>query len=182
MNKTLLLALAASLSLPTAHAQTGRIAHFSHGGSVAALAGAADNFGNPALVHVEWKLDTLTYLNDSIAVHRGQARSWISSTSEASATWHREVQGHQYKSYLYPDEPKAPAAIIERLHQRFPQATFIGFHKLMKAKLTRPAPRRPSNRSQSFPLRPFQYSFWRGLCSVAAIGAVGWLLGKKRPA
>jgi len=75
---------------------------------------------------------------------------------------------------------------LESIKERNPKAVFIGFDKAQQAgqsqKIKKPASKKPSGQIQVFPKRPFQYSYWRELAGTAALGAVGWLLGKKRAA
>lgn len=59
-------------ALPAAQAQTGRITHYSHGGSAATLAAieeAADNFGGPYYL---FRADSVRYLSDRKLVQYGK--------------------------------------------------------------------------------------------------------------
>ena len=175
----LVVAFVLSVALPAA-AQTGRIAHFSHGGSVATLpAGVAgDNFGLPSRKE-EYATDSLVYLNDSMAVSYGRYRSvpWRASTAELNkAAWQPYNNPIQYYSGQYERQKWQEA--LQALQQQHPQAKQIGFDKQLKTR----SRRKSSSRSQVFPRRPFQYSFWREAAGVAGLGVVGWLLGKKRTA
>jgi hypothetical protein len=155
-----------SLASPAA-AQTGRIALASHAGRVA---GAIDNFGIVPMPADEWRADTLVYLNDSLALHSGQMRSWRYKQQQEKAVWHRRVEEEQYNVSGNPP----PQVVLEELRKYYPKAVFVGFDKWGKR-----LKMKPSKGAQLFPKRPFQYSYWRGLAGMAALGAVGWLLGRK---
>ena len=64
---------------------------------------------------------------------------------------------------------------VAALQQEFLGVKLSGFDKQLKKR----SEKKPAGRIQAFPKRPFQYSYWRGLATVAALGAVGWLLGRK---
>jgi len=172
--------IAASLGATwPAAAQTGRIAHFSHGGSVATLAAAeaADNFGIPTS-RSEHITDSLVYLNDSLAMSYGRLRvvRWQAGEEELKkAKWQPDNEQVQYYSQAY--HPQRWQDAVKDLRRQHPQAKLIGFDKQPK-KLGRKKP----TSQLSFPKRPFQYSFWRGVAGVVGLGAVGWLLGRKRAA
>jgi len=158
-----------SVASPAA-AQTGRIALASHGGSAAE---AGDNFGIVPVPRPsnEWRADTLVYVNDSLAVHTGQMRSWrYEQQQRQQAVWHRQVEQTQY---LVP-RSISPRVVPEELRSQYPSAVLIGFDKWGKHPV-----KKPLKGARVYPKRPFQYSYWRGLAGVAALGAVGWLLGKK---
>jgi len=183
MKKYLLPCLAAALgaALPAA-AQTGRIAHFSHGGSAATLAAAeaADNFGLPTS-RDEYVTDSLVYLNDSMATRYGRYRSvrWGASDAELQKKpWQLSNNPVHYFSGRY--EPQKWQAAVQALQQEQPKAKLLGFDKQLKAKGRKQ--KKSASQSQVLPKRPFQYSFWRGVAGVAGLGAVGWLLGRKRVA
>lgn len=185
MKKYLLpcLALAAALAVARpAAAQTGRIAHLSHGGSPATLGAsvAADNFGLPT-TRDEYVTDSLVYLNDSIATRYGRHRAvrWGASDAELQKKpWQSYSEPMQY--YLGRYESQKWQEAVQALQQREkPKAKLIGFEKPLKMKGRR---QKSASQSQVFPKRPFQYSFWRGVAGVAGLGAVGWLLGRKRAA
>jgi hypothetical protein len=182
MKKYLLpcLAIAAALGAaqPTA-AQTGRIAYFSHGGSAATLAAAeaADNFGLPGN-RSEHITDSLVYLNDSLALSYGRfrvARWQEGEEALKKAKWQPNNGQIQYYSQAY--HPQRWEEAVQDLRRQNPQAKLIGFDKQLK----KPVRKKPTSQL-SFPKRPFQYSFWRAVTGVAGLGAVGWLLGRKRAA
>lgn len=183
MKKHLLpcLAMAAVLSAARpAAAQTGRIAHLSHGGSAATLAAAeaVDNFGIPSS-RSEHITDSLVYLNDSIAMSYGRFRMvrWQAGEEELKkAKWQPDNEQIQYYSQLR--HPQRWQEVVRDLRRQHPQAKLIGFDKQPK----KPGRKKSTSQSQVFPKRPFQYSFWRGMAGVAGLGAVGWLLGRKRAA
>jgi len=175
----LVAALLLSASLPAA-GQTGRIAHYSHGGSAATLvtSGAGDNFGLPSR-REEYVTDSLVCLNDSMAMSYGRYRSapWRAGDAELKkASWQPYTNQVQYFSGRY--EPQKWQEAVKALQQQNPQARQVGFDKQLK-KLGR---KKSTSQNQAFPKRPFQYSLWRGLAGVAGLGAVGWLLGRKRAA
>jgi len=164
MLKLLLVALASTVALSSA-AQTGRIAHYSHGGSAVTLPSeekGVDNFGNPyPYGHrpEEWKNDSFVSINDSLVEHRGLVRTYTNSSEQAGPWKHRvDVyigRGKEIVKYTY---PKAG---------------------LVKHPKKKPHSSKPAGNSSALPVRPFQYSFWRGLGGVAGLGALGWLLGRK---
>jgi len=97
---------------------------------------------------------------------------------ESEAEWRKvpwQKQQHYTLYYYGPYEQQSWQEAVESLKQRYPQAKIVGFDKQLKKRKNK----KPSGRVQDLPKRPFQYSYWHGLASVAALGAVGWLLGKK---
>lgn len=184
MRKVLLVALSGAFIFPSA-AQTGRIAHFSHGGSggtLVAETAAMDNFGYP----VRFVVQEVRRISDSTAVRRGYieqgGKSPLNDTIQFLTHDKRAVP--RSDGWFLPS--CGPIQSLEAIRSRYPEAVFVGFDKaqpLMRSdKKSKPAPKKPSGHIDYFPKRPFQYSYWRGLASVAALGAVGWLLGKKRAA
>jgi len=166
VSKLLLLVTLGSGLARAAAAQTGRIALASHAGQVAET---DDNFGIVPMPADVWRADTLTYVNDSLALHTGQMRSWRYAQQYEKGAWHRQVEQVAYKVLGSP----SLQAIVEELRRQNPSTVFVGFEKWggTRKKLLRG--------TQLFPKRPFQYSHWRGLAGAAALGAVGWLLGRK---
>jgi len=175
----LVVAAVMSTALPAA-GQTGRIAHFSHGGSTATLAAAAaaDNFGLPTRREEE-ATDSLVCLNDSMVASYGRYRAvpWRASDAELKkAAWQPYNNSIQY--YSGPYHPQRWQEALQDLRRQYPQAKLIGFDKQLKKQ----GRKKSASQSQALPKRPFQYSFWRGLAAVAGLGAVGWLLGRKSAA
>jgi len=163
-----------------ATAQTGRIAHFSHGGSPATLAAAVatDNFGL-ARHRSELIIDSLVCLNDSVATRYGRFRSVLWGAGEEAlkkAPWQRQEEQIQYYSRAY--NPQPWEEVVQDLRRQHPEAKLVGFKKQLKKQRRK----KSTSQSRAFPQRPFQYSFWRGVAGVAGLGAVGWLLGRKRAA
>lgn len=185
MHKFLYVVLASGLAFSSA-AQTGRVAHFSRGGASATLEAEErkeDNFGTPVVppkkfTHLKWKVDTITFLNDSMAIHRGLMMAYYEDGKPA-AGWQRTVEVIQRVEGVYYADNAAMFALhdLNSLRKWYPRAVIVGSDKLKKA-----APKKPSGRVQALPRRPFQYSYWQRLAGAAALGAVGWLLGKKRAA
>jgi hypothetical protein len=168
------IALSGSLSL-SATAQTGRIALASHAGRVAE---ASDNFGLPYRSREKRQIviDSLVCKNDSMLIEYSRYRSQLFPASEAA--WEKiPWQKHEsYQPYYYgPYGQESWEEAVESLQQQYPQAKVVGFDKQLKKRKNK----KPAGRIQAFPKRPFQYSYWRGLAGVVALGAVGWLLGRK---
>ena len=175
-----LTAAAIALSTLPAAAQTGRIAHLSHGGSVATLASAeaTDNFGLPPM-RSEEMTDSLVCLNDSMAFSYGRYRSVRWQAGEEAlkkAAWQPTSEQVQY--YSGPYQLQRWEEAVQDLRRQYPEAKLLKFEKQSKKQ----GRKKSTSQSQAFPKRPFQYSFWRGVAGVAGLGAVGWLLGRKRAA
>ena len=176
MKKLLLVVLASSLVLSSL-AQTGRIAHLSHGGSAATLAAAeksADNFGQ---LMPYFEIDSILYVSDSTVLKYGKWR------------YCSDCKGRKNPlvGVLNPKRNAATAARYFKQSYYHKTPKLVGFDSLAspvnqgQRKPKSGSSEQPAGRTQTFPKRPFQYSYWRGLAGVVALGAVGWLLGKKRP-
>ena len=178
MKKLLFVALASALAFSSA-AQTGRIAHYSHGGNAATLEKDewADNFGT---VPKYFRADSARLLGKNIVVFYGK---WMGSHLEATTdtlSIGKNGDWHSVKE------------IIEAYEDNVRPFKLINFeptnlsdkaqHSKHSKKALKPTSGKPSGQTQAFPKRPFQYSYWHGLAGAAALGAVGWLLGKKRTA
>lgn len=183
MQKLLFITLINGVLVLPSGAQTGRIAHFSHGGSTETLAigiAAADNFGYP----VRFVLQEVRRISDSTAVRRG----YVEQVDKHLVNDTIQFLTHDKRAVPRDDGWFLPSCgtiqSLESMRKEYPMAVFIGFDKAQSPvrinKKVKPAPKKPSGHMEAFPKRPFQYSYWRGLASAAALGAVGWLLGKKR--
>ena len=176
--KRVLLAAALSGGLAlSAAGQTRRIAHFSHGGSAAALAGAAgaDNFGYITQLFIQ----EVRSISDSTVVRRG-----YESVSERGVNWPFN------DTIQFPEKMSAAMAMryLNHNNQLIPSDSlgikYIGLYSTTYMSQPLHEPKRtkykkPANRSQATPTRPFQYNCWQQVASMAALGAVGWLLGRK---
>jgi hypothetical protein len=171
LNQVMLaVALSGGLAL-SASAQTERIALASHAGRVAE---AGANFGLPN--RREHIVDSLVCKNDSMLTEYSRSRSQLFPASEAE--WSKvpwQKQQHYMLYYYGPYEQQSWQEAVESLQQRYPQAKIVGFDKQLKKRKNK----KPASHIHVFPKRPFQYSYWRGLAGAVALGAVGWLLGRK---
>jgi len=168
-----------------AAAQTGRIAHYSHGGSAAtrgAEEAAVDNFGYP----VSFVVQEIKRISDSTAARRG----YIHNKGERPVNDTIQFLTHDKRAIPQGTNWFLPSCgliqSLETIRKNNPRAVFSGFENVQppapSSKTIKPVPKKPSGHIQVSPKRPFQYSYWRGLAGAAALGAVGWLLGKKRAA
>ena len=156
----------ASLLSSHALAQTGRIAHFSHGGSAATLGAAqqaADNFGDPPTYFIA---DSIRYLSPTTALGYGH---W---------SWRRA--GNTDTMHL-PQAMSKPAA-ARYWQQLFVNAKLTGFDSpnptnAPPAKRFKRRPKRAAVLRQ--PARPVaSLGFGFGL---ALLVSAGWLLAGKKP-
>jgi hypothetical protein len=181
-SKLLLLGCALGSAASPAAAQTGRIAHYSHGGSAATLdaeVAAADNFGYP----VSFVVQEIRRISDSTAVRRG----YLHNRGERPVNDTIQFLTHDKRATPQGSDWFLPSCgliqSLETIRKKYPEAVFTGFDKVeppaRSGKEAKPAPKKPSSQIQTFSKRPFQYSYWHGLASAVALGAVGWLLGRK---
>jgi hypothetical protein len=162
--------LGGSAPLP-ALAQTGRIAHFSHGGSAATLAAeeaAADNFGDPMPYFAP---DSVRYLSGKMAVAYGR---WQFAHRPASTT----------DTIRFPEEySRRQAAVYAR--QLYARAKLIGFDSVSSpgkiSPLPKPLPPDKRKKKAAGATSPASSGLRLGSL-VVALAAVGWLLGGKKPA
>lgn len=156
-----------------AQGQTGRIAHFSHGGSAATLAAAAgkmDNFGEPVRMF-ESRVDSVVYQTDSTATIYSHQRARYNA---ADKNWHPVAAYDFY--YKYPN--LSWAEVVAKLQSEYPQAKFVGFDK--KKPVLKPKLPHKKGHTKTAALPPPR-SFWQGLAAVAGCVLVGWLLGGAAP-
>ena len=165
--------LALSLTGPLAAlAQTGRIAHFSHGGSLATLAAAekaADNFGNPPPYFLA---DSVRYLSETRVVQYGKWY-WVNRKEKTdtlrlpqkmlAAEAARYVQ-HSYDVRWVYGRPKV----------------LVGFDSTTKVPAAQPSKsKRKATANWLLPVPPAGPGL--ALLVLAGLAGAGWLLVGPRP-
>ena len=183
-HKLLLVALLAGLAsgLP-ATAQTGRIAHFSHGGSLAALATAevADNLGIPYREPVV-KADTVIATSDTTAVVHGTATD---SDNIRRRTTRPIYYGWPYYQRIDTTGPQSKAAAVRLLQQRYPDAKLIGFDTLAKppaapaVEVKKRKVKRKQKAAGAFFAPPAHPGVWLAVATMLGLAGAGFLLGDK---
>jgi len=167
-----------------AAAQTGRIAHFSHGGSATTLEkdAGADNFGAVPTIFIA---DSARLIAKNSVVFYGKWMGSYLGTKKREVTTDTVLIGkhgrwHSVKEMMEAYEDNTPK--VKFLNFEYKNSNNNVRQLRHSRKVLNPASRKSSGQNQAFLKRPFQYSYWRGLAGAAALGAVGWLLGKKRAA
>ncbi len=163
------------LSWLPATAQTGRIAHFSHGGSAATLAAkqaAADNFGEPMPYFVP---DSVRYLSGKMALSYGK--------------WHWGGNGSTTDTLKFP-EKYSPQQAAKYTRQLYTRAKLIGFDSVDNSHKTAPAVEKPVKSkhkkkaaSTNTALPSHSAGFSLGALVILGLAGVGWVFGgKNQPA
>jgi|GEM_PF-2556308 len=166
--------------LRPALAQTARIAHLSHGGSVETLDAAADNFGIPPMPY--FLADSVRLLSDTAALEYG---NWYRVSEEQ-----KKVQTHLVR--LAAPSTKNPGLITKREllknYQNYqPAVKLIGFDST--AKPVTPAPaiqkQKAKRRKSAFlpvvPAPPQHPGVALVVAAILTFAGAGWLLGQRRP-
>ena len=169
-----------------AQAQTARIAHLSHSGSLATLAveEAADNFGLPP---TRFFADTIVATSDTTAVAHGRLSRWNTKDgSRSTRTINYGKQAYQQSTAI---GPQSRGTAVRLLQQRYPGAKLVGFDTLVKPT---PAPvlpvekqKRKRKRMESAlldvgpPAPPQHPGVWLALAAIVALGAACALLSDK---
>lgn len=184
--QALLVAGCLGLASLTAQGQTARIAHFSHGGSVATLAEleAADNFGLPPTRFIA---DTIVATSDTTAVAYGRTSRWGDDQKAV-----RNTRTINYGKYAYQQAaatgPQSRGMAVRLLQQRYPKATLVGFDTLAKpAALPLNKQKKRKRKAQEGavflltpPAEPPQHlGVWLALATIIGLGAAGLLLHDK---
>ncbi len=177
---TTLLLLVAAVS-PTL-AQTARIAHFSHSGSVSTLGSnaKADNFGIPYPHFVE---DSLRLTSDTTALAYGQWRVYANSDDKKYKEKTRVVGfGRGYSK-------KDRRELVRYYQQYHPNVKLIGFDSTaapatvppMPVKLKSKNKRRKAAGNVMIPaVPPHSTDVWWGTALLLGLAGAGWLLGERR--
>jgi hypothetical protein len=169
-----------------AQAQTARIAHLSHGGSLATLAAeaeATDNFGLPP---ARFFVDTIVATSDTTAVVHGRLSRW--KTTEGSRSTRTISYGKPAYQQFAATGPQSRGTAVRLLQQRYPGAKLVGFDTLAKPT---PAPALPAGKQRKrkrtesalldvgSPAPPQHPGVWLALAAIVALGAAGALLSDK---
>ena len=159
-------------------AQTARIAHFSHSGSVVTLDAAVDNFGGP-IPTPYFKVDSIRLISDTTALGYGR--------------WHRiDNDEKTLQIRLAAQVEKKPERLTKqqlvREYQHYqPDVKLIGFDS---TPVVAPAPllkkqkikRKKSAFLPATPAPPRHPGVALAVALILAMGGLGWLLGERRPA
>lgn len=166
--------LVSGLALP-APAQTARIAHLSHGGSLETLAAAEalDNFGLPSPKFI---VDSIRFLSDTTALEYGTWR-W----ARGSDLEKEKVRTHKFSSRQAGDSPIPAKKYVEQKARYQPALKVLAYDTLPA-----PAPvlkKQKTKRKKAALLitlpaePPRQYGLWLGAACVLGLAGAGWLLG-----
>lgn len=179
----LVVVLAGTVVRPAA-AQTARIAHFSHGGSVETLAadGVTDNFGTPP----HFQLDSVRILSDTTAVEYGW---WINGNGGG-----RLDTLHWKNKHIDNFEKRSWQETAKYYRGVAPKIKIIGADGIQKKSASAPVPKdAPLPRKQKTkrkkaallpvaPVLPQHPGVALAVAALLVLTAAGWLLGgRPRP-
>ena len=167
-----------------AQAQTARIAHLSHGGSLAALAESetTDDFGIPPTRFIA---DTIVAISDTTAVVYGRISRW--GNGEGT----RSTRAIDYGKHAYQQAtatgPQSRGTAVRLLQQRYPDAKLVGFDTLAKpaTPVMPPLKKHKTKRKRQEgamlpPVTPPQHpGVWLALAAIIGLGAAGLFLHEK---
>lgn len=174
----LLLVLAVGLTY-AAPAQTARIAHLSHGGSLETLAAGEDNFGTPPPYFLA---DSIEILSDTTAREYGR---WAGYRAPAEKT--RVVQySYPRRGATYAQSATYYIANEQRSHRQSQPIKVV--RRDTTVAHAAPAPtlkKQKAKRKKAFlpptvPTPP-QSGVWVGIAAMVLLAGAGWLLGERRP-
>lgn len=160
--------------LLSAPAQTARIAHFSHGGSLATLAedATADNFGLPTRVYRNLKIIRLsdtTVLVQGQQQYHGDNHSWQPLKELIQFRTFEKDSVSRGSGYFTTTRSGTRILPLELIKQTYPNAELVGFDKKHKT-------RRKSSFKIGFPVLQLPPS-GLGIMLVLLLAGAGWLLG-----
>ncbi|MGI4864116.1 MAG: hypothetical protein ACRYFZ_09360 [Janthinobacterium lividum] len=123
----------------------------------------------------QFQVDSIVCVNDTLAIEYGRMRRvpYLQEPITSKVRWQQTANEVTYYQPRYGQQSWQEA--VTALQQQFSGVKLVGFDKQLKKR----SRKKPSGYIQPFPKRPFQYSYWHGLATVAALGSVGWLLGRK---
>ncbi|MBO2008247.1 hypothetical protein [Hymenobacter negativus] len=167
--------LIAGLARP-ALAQTARIAHFSHSGSMATLNVLADNFGEVAPYFV---VDSIKFLSDTTTLEYGSWQGHRNVPTDKTSI-------HQFNSRLWGDNRVSAKSYIEDVRSARPQLKVVGYDTLLPTQKPTPVLKKQKTKrkkSAFIPVTPVPPQHPGVMLAVAAIlvlTGAGWLLGERR--
>ena len=156
----------------SALAQTARIAHFSHSGSVETLDAAADNFG----IVQRYVTERVVRVSDTTAMVYGY--SYYGGSSEHTPRQHLirfRTHSSSTPDYYGPGRARASDGeameSLARLKQDYPNATFIGFEP------AKPKAKRKGETTFVWTV-PQLPGGGPAVALILILSGAGWLLGK----
>ena len=173
--------LGAGVALPAA-AQTARIAHLSHGGSLAALDAAADNFGLPS--QPSFQADSVRLVSDTAAVEYGRWYGYRVCKEQANEKTH--LVRLAASATTNSQRPTKQELIKEYQNYR-PHVKLIGFDSAAKPAVLAPVlkkqkvKRKKSTFFAAAPALPPHPGVALAVALVLGLAGAGWLLGERRP-
>jgi hypothetical protein len=157
-------------------AQTARIAHLSHSGSLEALDVAADNFGELAPV---FEVDSIRFLSDTTTLEYGSWQGHHNTRQDKTTTY-------QFNSKLWENHVSAQS-YVEQSRRYRPQIKVVGYDTLPP--MPKPAPvlkkqktKRKKAVALTMPTPPTHPGVGLAVVAILAFAGAGWLLGQRRPA
>ena len=154
-------------------AQTARIAHFSHSGSAATLAEAADNFGLPS--HPTFLADSIKLISDTVAVEYGRWNGYRVTKEEAKEKTH----------LVRLATPATKQQLLKEYQLYRPHVKLIGFDSTAKPVESAPVLKKQKlkrKKSAAFvvPLSPPSHpGVALAIAAILVLAGAGWLLGER---
>ncbi|MDO7877490.1 hypothetical protein Q5H93_22315 [Hymenobacter sp. ASUV-10] len=168
-----------ALLTSVAPAQTARIAHLSHSGSLTALDAAADNFGTRPMPPY-FVADSVRLLSDTTAIQYGH---WSRASKERS-----EEKTHIVRLATADDQGLATKRSTVNYYQRYrPEVKLIGFDSTTKPAAPAPVLKKQKARRKkaalypAVPAPPQHPGVGLAVAAILLFAGAGWLLGERRP-
>ncbi|MDO7847995.1 hypothetical protein Q5H92_16640 [Hymenobacter sp. M29] len=176
-NSLVILALWGSLA-QTAVAQTARIAHLSHSGSMATLEAAADNFGIPPS---HFEADSIEILTDSTAREYGRWTGYhkAGKTNVVQFGYAKHGYGKSVRQYITSKQQYHPhLKVIRRDSVAAKEAPKLTTPVLEKQKVKR---KKSALLPTTVPAPPQHPGVALAIAAILVLAGAGWLLGERKP-
>ncbi|GAA4364563.1 hypothetical protein GCM10023185_34180 [Hymenobacter saemangeumensis] len=166
-------ALLSLLASRPAIGQTARIAHLSHGGSLATLAPELDNFGEPIPY---FAVDSVRLISDSTALEYGEWR-WAWRTEQEK----EKMRTHKFSSRQGGAARASARSYVEQTARIHPNLKVLSYDTLPSVPAPVPKKQKAKRKKAALlmplpaePPRP--YGLWLSAAFILTLAGAGWLL------